>query len=112
MKDWMIYGLALQCCSGRLLKIVFKLTILCSFYIEVHCLSHQLNAQSYLIQILKEHLQHVAIEVYHLHGEKNDSFKNQMLLVSCSLLGSLVCGSFVIDIKYKSTTIKIFKTDV
>jgi hypothetical protein len=37
------------------------------------------------MQILKEHLQYVSVKVYQIQGEKNASFKNQMLLEICYL---------------------------
>jgi len=45
-------------------------------YNKVHHLLLQLNEQAYLIlvKLLKEHLHHVSVQVYHLQGEQYASF--------------------------------------
>jgi len=70
--------------------------------IEVHYILHQLNAQSTLIQILKEHLQHVLVQVHNLQGKQNASLKTKCLWKSViyKVLQS-VAASLLMLIKYK-----------
>ena len=51
-------------------------------------LLRQINPQSLLREILKEHLHRVVVQVYNLQGPKNVSFIKQLSLENCCVYGS------------------------